>query len=78
MIIEGKENIKAEDYLKVRSLKDGEVFIFLNDEIPELYMKAANDMIVNLENGYVEDIEYDEDINITPVKIINCELVIKE
>lgn len=78
MVIRNKELIKKEGYLKATDIKVGDTFIFLNDEVPKLYMKATNDFIVNLEEGYVEDIEHEEEILILPIKIISCELVIKE
>lgn len=78
MVIRNKELIKTEGYLKIKDIKDGDTFIFLNDEVPKLYMKAANNFIVNLEEVYVEDIEYEEEIIVSPIKIIPCELVVKE
>lgn len=76
MRIVGAEKINVSKVPTIRSLSDGEVFIFLGGEQEdEIMLNTSCDYIVRVCDGEVYD-KYDFE-NI-PVKPLKCNLVIEE
>lgn len=75
MEIIGKIEIKG--FLTCDDLDDGDVFTFLDNNVP--YMVCSNDYdsyIINLSDGYVE--EWDSNFSEKPVRRLNAKLVIED
>ena len=75
MEIIGKIEIKG--FLTCDDLDDGDVFTFLDNNVP--YMVCSNDYdsyIINLSDGYVE--EWDSNFSDRPVRRLNTKLVIED
>ena len=69
--------IEVKGFLKVQDLEDGEVFTFLDENVP--YMIGSNEYdnyIINLSNGYVKTEEWDSSID-RPVRRLKAKLLIE-
>lgn len=76
MRIEGIEKINAPKVPTVRGLKQGDTFTFLNGDYEnEIIMLTDGDYAVRLCDGYTFDVG---DYFDTPIKKLNCCLVIEE
>ena len=71
MKIVGK--VEVQGYTRVEDLDDGDVFCFCDDN--EVYIKTPRGYIVNLRNGYI--IDYEDDYENRPVRILKAHLVIE-
>ena len=76
MKIKGLEKINAPKVPTVRDLEPGDIFTFLSGDYEnEIIMLADEDYAVRLRDGYIFDVG---DYLDTPIKKLNCCLVIEE
>lgn len=76
MRVKGIEKINKPKIPTIRDLEQGDVFTFLSgDYANEIIMLTDGDYGVRLEDGYTFDVD---DYYDTPIKKLNCCLVIEE
>lgn len=71
-------NIEIKGFLTCEDLNEGDVFTFLDENVP--YMIGSNEYdnyIINLRHGYVKAEEWDSNIIDRPVRRLKAKLIIE-